>query len=238
VIEPIAKFTDQLRVDAPELFRSSSSTTTLSPTSISAATITTTNKSTSQSTPSNHSSPTTRPSPTTASTLNVGLEEWHPSPTPTYDLIWNQWCLGHLTDRQLVAYLRRLIPILKPQGWIVVKENVLGDGMRSAHSRPDVVGSARGLSRGGAGDDNRQEGNGDGEEEEDWTGEADLYDEEDSSVTRTAGKFEWIFGRAGLRVVRTEMQRGFGRELGLFPVRMWGLRPAGVGLGGEQEERE
>ncbi|KEZ42550.1 Protein N-terminal methyltransferase [Scedosporium apiospermum] len=62
---------------------------------------------------------------------NVGLEEWRP-PQPkdgeekvVYDVIWNQWCLGHLTDDQLVEYLLRCKEVLEPEmGFIVVKENM------------------------------------------------------------------------------------------------------------------
>ena len=53
----------------------------------------------------------------------MGLEEWFP--TMEYDLIWNQWCLGYLTDEQLVNYLKRCRAVLKKHGWIVVKENVV-----------------------------------------------------------------------------------------------------------------
>jgi protein N-terminal methyltransferase len=53
---------------------------------------------------------------------NVGLEQWKPE--HKYDLIWNQWCVGQLTDAQLVAYLRSLPAFLTPGGWIVVKENL------------------------------------------------------------------------------------------------------------------
>jgi protein N-terminal methyltransferase len=60
---------------------------------------------------------------------SVGLEEWdfdgddvHES--MKYDLIWNQWCLGHLTDTQLVEYLKKCARALRPGGWIVVKENM------------------------------------------------------------------------------------------------------------------
>ncbi|KAI1106290.1 alpha-N-methyltransferase NTM1 [Jackrogersella minutella] len=66
--------------------------------------------------------------------FNVGLEEWRPEEAADgadkYDVIWNQWCLGHLTDRQLEAYLRRCGTALsldedgKIKGVIVVKENM------------------------------------------------------------------------------------------------------------------
>jgi protein N-terminal methyltransferase len=41
-----------------------------------------------------------------------------------YDLIWNQWCLGHLTDAQLVEYLEKCGKVVRPGGWIIVKENL------------------------------------------------------------------------------------------------------------------
>ncbi|KAL2752866.1 hypothetical protein ACRALDRAFT_1065874 [Sodiomyces alcalophilus JCM 7366] len=64
--------------------------------------------------------------PGVASVSNIGLEEWHPEPGVVYDIIWNQWCLGHLTDEQLVAYLRRCKGALRPGGEavIVIKENM------------------------------------------------------------------------------------------------------------------
>ncbi|KFX91639.1 hypothetical protein O988_07665 [Pseudogymnoascus sp. VKM F-3808] len=117
---------------------------------------------------------------------NVGLELWKPASGAVYDLVWNQWCVGHLTDLQLVAYLRRCGEALRREeggkvvGWIVVKENL--------------------------------------------TSEEDVYDETDSSVTRTEGKFKELFAEAGLKIVRTELQRGFPREL--YPVRTWALQPA------------
>lgn len=52
----------------------------------------------------------------------VGLEDWIPE--MEYDLIWNQWCLGHLTDVQLVQYFKRCGNALSDNGCIVVKENM------------------------------------------------------------------------------------------------------------------
>ncbi|KAJ3494277.1 hypothetical protein NLG97_g4185 [Lecanicillium saksenae] len=56
---------------------------------------------------------------------NVGLEDWHPAEGAQYDLIWTQWCLGHLTDEQVVKYLEVCKTVLTPgTGWIIVKENL------------------------------------------------------------------------------------------------------------------
>lgn len=53
---------------------------------------------------------------------NVGLEDWHPQ-DKKYDLIWTQWCVGHLTDDQLVSYLQVCKEVLSETGIMVVKEN-------------------------------------------------------------------------------------------------------------------
>lgn len=116
---------------------------------------------------------------------NVGLEDFDPTAGDAkgYDLIWNQWCVGQLTDAQLISYLQRCASALhKPHGWIVVKENM--------SSSP--------------------------------VGE-DVFDDTDSSVTRSDASFRKIFEKAGLSLKLTEVQRGFPREL--FPVRSYALRP-------------
>ena len=62
--------------------------------------------------------------------FNVGLEEWQPCEDVEYGLIWNQWCVGHLTDAQLVQYLERCKTVLTPgDGLIVVKENLSTSGV-------------------------------------------------------------------------------------------------------------
>ncbi|ETS73123.1 hypothetical protein PFICI_15068 [Pestalotiopsis fici W106-1] len=56
---------------------------------------------------------------------NVGLEEWRPTQDDQYDLIWTQWCVGHLSDAQLLQYLKECKSALKPgTGLAVVKENL------------------------------------------------------------------------------------------------------------------
>lgn len=111
---------------------------------------------------------------------NVGLEGWKPE--GTYDLIWNQWCVGQLTDAQLVAYLRSLPKFLSEGGWIIVKENL------SNHHLGE-----------------------------------DVFDPEDSSVTRTDVKFRKLFEEAGLKLLSTELQKGFPKDL--YPVRAYALQP-------------
>ena len=51
----------------------------------------------------------------------------------------------------------------------------------------------------------------------------DMFDADDSTITRTDENYVRLFKEAGLRVVRTELQTGFPK--GLFPVRMYALQP-------------
>lgn len=78
------------------------------------------------------------------SVSNIGLEEWTPPPESQYDLIWTQWCLNHLTDQQIVAFLERCKTAIVPEtGFIIVKENLntgledLFDEMDSSVTRRD-----------------------------------------------------------------------------------------------------
>jgi protein N-terminal methyltransferase len=112
--------------------------------------------------------------------FNVGLESWNPE--IRYDIIWNQWCLGQLTDAQLLEYFQRIKNNIKPGGWIVVKENMSSDP---------------------------------------WG--QDIFDETDHSVTRSDQKFRELFEKSGLKIIATEVQRGFPKDL--FAVRAYALQP-------------
>lgn len=112
----------------------------------------------------------------------MGIESWNPD--KKYDLIWTQFCVGHLTDAQLRDYFVRCCASLTGTGLIVVKENMSTDPQ----------------------------------------GE-DMYDAEDSSVTRTDEKFRKIFAEAGMNVITSELQLGFPKNFKLLPVRFYALRP-------------
>ncbi|KAI5369524.1 Putative alpha-N-methyltransferase NTM1, S-adenosyl-L-methionine-dependent methyltransferase [Septoria linicola] len=51
----------------------------------------------------------------------------------------------------------------------------------------------------------------------------DVFDETDSSVTRTDTHFRELFEQAGLKLVSTELQKGFPKAL--YPVRSYALQP-------------
>lgn len=53
---------------------------------------------------------------------NVGLQDFVPL-SNTYDVIWSQWVLGHLTDDDLVTFFQRCIRGLAANGFIIIKEN-------------------------------------------------------------------------------------------------------------------
>ena len=59
----------------------------------------------------------------------LGLEAFRP-PAGSLDVVWIQWCIGHLTDADMVAFLERCKEALRPGGRIVVKENNCREGFQ------------------------------------------------------------------------------------------------------------
>ncbi|WVQ76967.1 hypothetical protein IAR50_006646 [Cryptococcus sp. DSM 104548] len=102
-----------------------------------------------------------------------------------YDVIWCQWCLGHMNHPDLVAFLRRARAALRsPDSFIFVKENCCDEG-------PGGI-------------------------------PQEFMDEEDSSLTRSSGKWVQVFHDAGLKVIKEETQEGMPEEL--FVVKTWALQ--------------
>jgi protein N-terminal methyltransferase len=65
-----------------------------------------------------------------AETLDrVGFEPPETDAVSGFDVVWCQWCLGHLNDPDLVAFFRRSHAALRDNGrsLIVVKENLCSD---------------------------------------------------------------------------------------------------------------
>ncbi|XP_044752166.1 N-terminal Xaa-Pro-Lys N-methyltransferase 1 [Coccinella septempunctata] len=58
---------------------------------------------------------------------STGLQSFKPDPGK-YDVIWMQWVLGHLTDSDLVECFNNCKAALKPDGVIIVKENITSSG--------------------------------------------------------------------------------------------------------------
>ena len=52
----------------------------------------------------------------------TGLQDFEPKPN-TYDVIWVQWCIGYLTDKDCVKFLKRMGASLRKGGLIVLKDN-------------------------------------------------------------------------------------------------------------------
>ncbi|EJD52925.1 DUF858-domain-containing protein [Auricularia subglabra TFB-10046 SS5] len=96
-----------------------------------------------------------------------------------FDVIWAQWCLGHMNDEELVELLKKCKAALRQPtkddpstaGLIVVKENCCSE---TREGNPDTV-----------------------------------FCEEDSSVTRSNLAWIKQFTAAGLSVLRNELQLGF-----------------------------
>ncbi|OMO73771.1 hypothetical protein COLO4_26880 [Corchorus olitorius] len=57
----------------------------------------------------------------------VPLQEFTPD-AGRYDVIWIQWCIGHLTDDDFVSFFKRAKVGLKPGGFFVLKENIARNG--------------------------------------------------------------------------------------------------------------
>ena len=54
--------------------------------------------------------------------LAAPMQDWTPS-SSSYDVIWAQWCVGHLTDAHFLRFLQRCRNALKPRGILVIKDN-------------------------------------------------------------------------------------------------------------------
>jgi protein N-terminal methyltransferase len=57
------------------------------------------------------------------------LRLFHPLPNRCYDVIWVQWVLMYMKDKDIIAFLKRCTSALKPGGYIIIKENINDAGM-------------------------------------------------------------------------------------------------------------
>ncbi|KAK8618229.1 hypothetical protein V6N13_132229 [Hibiscus sabdariffa] len=57
----------------------------------------------------------------------VPLQEFTPD-AGRYNVIWIQWCIGHLTDDDFISFFKRAKVGLKPGGFFILKENIARNG--------------------------------------------------------------------------------------------------------------
>ncbi|KAK8664956.1 hypothetical protein V6N13_084724 [Hibiscus sabdariffa] len=57
----------------------------------------------------------------------VPLQEFTPD-AGRYNVIWVQWCIGHLTDDDFISFFKRAKVGLKPGGFFILKENIARNG--------------------------------------------------------------------------------------------------------------
>ncbi|XP_004208335.2 N-terminal Xaa-Pro-Lys N-methyltransferase 1 isoform X1 [Hydra vulgaris] len=108
---------------------------------------------------------------------NEGLQTFNPKQN-YYDVIWIQWVIGHLTDEDLISFIKRCQKGLTNGGCIVIKDNI-------AARNP-------------------------------------VFDQDDSSVTRTHQDFINLFKKADATLLYNDIQKGFPAHL--FSVKMYALR--------------
>ncbi|EIN07311.1 methyltransferase domain-containing protein [Punctularia strigosozonata HHB-11173 SS5] len=119
-----------------------------------------------------------------------------------FDVIWCQWCLGHLSDPELIQFLGRAVGALR-------------DRNQAAGENPSCIVVKENLCR-----DFGEDGV---EAESGKRGPRTVFDEEDSSLTRSDLAWKAVFSAAGLTVVREQLQLGFPE--GLYDVKIYVLRP-------------
>ncbi|PLW14451.1 hypothetical protein PCANC_15969 [Puccinia coronata f. sp. avenae] len=148
-----------------------------------------------------------------------------------YDVIWAQWTLGHLSDDELVDFLRTCREALRPAA---------ANSCFTAGAGPAIINSSSSSSHRRSEEQHQQQ-----EKEEDVPtferdggliivkeniyvspsdpdGDNFIFDQVDSSVTRSHACFMRIFGLAGLRVIKQDVQRGFDPDL--YKVHFYALQ--------------
>ncbi|KAK7851525.1 alpha n-terminal protein methyltransferase 1 [Quercus suber] len=152
------------------------------------------------------------------------LQEFTPD-AGRYDVIWVQWCIGHLTDDDFVSFFSRAKAGLKPGGFFVLKENVA----RTDAGRYDVIWvqwcighltdddfvsffsrAKAGLKPGGF-----------FVLKENVARTGFVLDNEDRSITRSDSYFRELFQKCGLHIYQSKDQKGLPEEL--FAVKMYAL---------------
>lgn len=58
------------------------------------------------------------------SIYQISMQDWIPEREYSYQILWCQWCCGHLPDRAFIHWLNNCKKGLKEGGYLVVKENL------------------------------------------------------------------------------------------------------------------
>eukprot|EP00962_Isochrysis_galbana_P031407 scaffold10239_cov122-Isochrysis_galbana.AAC.3 len=145
-------------------------------------------------------------------TTRASLASFLPVPV-TYDSIWAQWILGHLTDTSVVQLLRACRAALKPGGFIVVKENNAAPRLCAEGNSRYLIDQVTprlpapsALPR---------------------SARMRVCPQDNAAVIRTHAHHLALFRRAGCTVAAFRRQTSFPADL--FPVRMYLLKESGSG---------
>ncbi|KAA1067116.1 hypothetical protein PGT21_014313 [Puccinia graminis f. sp. tritici] len=147
-----------------------------------------------------------------------------------YDVIWAQWTLGHLSDEELVDFLKKCKESLRPAGRCLQTSSSTSsdsdppelddddDDSRNLQARADEKNHDEEVSVLAPPTFERDGGLIIIKEnifvsQSDPDGDNFLFDKEDSSLTRSHQSFLRIFKQAGLRLIKQEIQRGFDPDL-------------------------
>ena len=136
-----------------------------------------------------------------------GMQEWNP-PSSHYDVIWIQWCIGHLHDIDFIDFVQKCIKALKPNGFVVIKDNFCGSSTFGTYTEDDK----------NDGDNEDQSEVSENEIEEDDF----IIDKEDSSLTRSLRYVLALIYFGGGEVIKRTRQMDFPTDL--YPIHMIAFR--------------
>ncbi|KAA1077676.1 hypothetical protein PGT21_015787 [Puccinia graminis f. sp. tritici] len=145
-----------------------------------------------------------------------------------YDVIWAQWTLGHLSDEELVDFLKKCKESLRPAGRCLQASSSTSSDSDPPKLDDDDSGNLQARADGNKHDEDlsvlapptfERDGGLIIIKENIFVSQSDpdgdnfLFDKEDSSLTRSHQSFLRIFHQAGLRLIKQEIQRGFDPDL-------------------------
>ncbi|CAI7895948.1 unnamed protein product [Closterium sp. NIES-53] len=164
------------------------------------------------------------------------LQEFNPD-LGRYDVVWVQWCIGHLTDADLIAFLHRCFVTPSALASLAGLAAIAAFAAIAARPAPACIvvftpdcftsrfpptlSFSLPLSA-----------------TMPALGPRFVLDKADSSVTRSDAYFRDLFKQADLQLLKSKVQRGFPSEL--FVVKMYALTPqpsSDAGVAGHTRQR-